>query len=592
MSMARGVSAGELVRLVGPPVRAKEQGMQREQGQIGLPVAPDGASAVEVVATFGGTVVEVRHLGRSEGPGRRKRALGLMAAGAFMVLIAAGSFAHGVSVAAEDQAARQAHLDRGLPVFEFRPQRLHPIHDWLTFGGLGLGIAAIGLGLARLRDRGRPSGFRIGRDDRADLATEDAPAEPFALVRDRGDAMVVAFTPEMTGELRVGGVARSLEALAAEGGLVPSAAGPGARELALPEGAEIVLGCGRTRYRIRTVAAPRRQPVPILAAVDVRATRFVAASALAHLGLVAVLRTIPPDPAGMSIGLGSGAERITRVESKAADEDRPTEGSLGGDSGGAEGSQSSPGEQGAIGTPEGDRTAARLQIEQRAERPSMSRADAVAAARESGIVGHLHRSGGLASFQGFDETLSGFDDHTVDGDLAGGGTGGPYGTFGNYVTGFGPGGGGPNDGLVYTGNYDTIPGPGGDGTGPGGPGDGLDPRGHEPVVPVVNIDPPIDDGGDDHYAALVQRRIKRHLASIRYCYERELMAEPDLAGTVKVVFVISGEGAVVAAHGSGIGHDDLEDCVAGVIRGISFPRPPGGSSVKITYPFRFHRAGR
>lgn len=553
-----------------------------QQGQIGFAVAPQGASAVEVVASFGETVVDVRHLGRAESSGRRTRALGLIAAGAFMLLVAAGSFAHGVSVAAEDQAARQAHLDRGLPVFEFRPQRLHPIHDWLTFGGLGLGIAAIGLGLARLRDRGPASVFRIGRDDRADVATEDAPAEPFALVRDRGDAMVVAFTPQMTGELRVGGVARPLEALAAEG----------LRELAIPDGAELRVGCGRTRYRIRTVAAPRRQPVPILGAIDARATRFVAASALVHLGLVAMLRTIPPDPGMMSIGLGSATERITRVENKAAEEDRPTEGSLGGDSGGAEGSQSSPGEQGAIGTPEGNRTAARLQIEQRSERPQMSRAAAVAAARESGIVGHINRMGGLDSFEGFDETLSGFDPHTVDGDLAGGGTGSPYGTFGNHVTGFGPGGGGPDDGLVYTGTYDTIPGPGGDGTGPGGPGDGPGPRGHEPVVPVVTVDDPVDDGGDDHYAELVQRRIKRHLDSIRYCYERELMAEPDLEGTVEVVFVISGEGAVVAAHGSGIGHDDLEDCVAGVIRGIAFPRPPGGSSVKITYPFHFHRAGR
>lgn len=564
--------------------------MEREH-HSGFAIEAEGGGAVEVVTAFGDSIIDIAHLGRAEGGGGRRRAVALLAAGALFLLVAGASFAHGVHVAAGDQAARSAHLEQGLPAHEFRPHRLAPIFDWLAFGGLAIGIGAIGLGLAGLRERARPSSFRIGRDQRADVATEDAPAEPFELVRDRGDHMVVSFGPEMAGELRIGGVGRSLRELGAEGAATPSPITAGALELPIPPGAEVVMTCGRTSYRVRTVAAPQRQAVPLFAAIDARATRFVAASALVHLGLVAFLRTIPPEPGLLSLGLGSGAERITRVESKAPESDRPDPGEVGGDADGASGSQSSPGEQGAIGTPEGERVAARLQIEQRADRPSMSRAQAVAAAREAGIVGSINRMGGLASFEGFDETLSGFDEHTVDGDLAGGGTGGPYGSFGNHVTGFGPGGGGPADGLIYTGNYNTIPGPGGDGTGPDGPGGGLGPRTHEPGVPTVDVEKPQHDT-DDHYAELVRRRIKNQLDRIRYCYERQLMGEPDLDGTVKVVFVISGTGAVVAARASGIGHERLEGCVAGVIRGISFPRPPAGTSVKITYPFHFHRAGR
>lgn len=87
----------------------------------------------------------------------------------------------------------------------------------------------------------------------------------------------------------------------------------------------------------------------------------------------------------------------------------------------------------------------------------------------------------------------------------------------------------------------------------------------------------------------IRRVVQRHLVPIRHCYERQLAVTPDLAGTVRARFTIGKDGRVLDASASGMG-PAVDDCVAGVIRRITFPAPRGGGIVTVTYPFTFRSA--
>jgi len=90
--------------------------------------------------------------------------------------------------------------------------------------------------------------------------------------------------------------------------------------------------------------------------------------------------------------------------------------------------------------------------------------------------------------------------------------------------------------------------------------------------------------------AIIRRYIRRRLAQIQYCYEKELLAEPELAGAVTLEFLIGADGKVVevAAHGM---QDAVAECVATVIRKIEFPRSATRSSTRVNYPFEFRQSG-
>ena len=95
------------------------------------------------------------------------------------------------------------------------------------------------------------------------------------------------------------------------------------------------------------------------------------------------------------------------------------------------------------------------------------------------------------------------------------------------------------------------------------------------------------DGGLDKEA--IARVIRSQLGQIRYCYERQLSANPDLYGKILVKFTIGGVGAVTA---QAIGNTSLnnamvEGCILRRIAGWQFPTPKGGTNVLVTYPFLF-----
>ncbi len=83
--------------------------------------------------------------------------------------------------------------------------------------------------------------------------------------------------------------------------------------------------------------------------------------------------------------------------------------------------------------------------------------------------------------------------------------------------------------------------------------------------------------------------VKRHMNQIRYCYQRELVKSPTLAGKITVKFVITKDGSVSSAttKASTMGSPAVESCLNARFLRFEFPKPKGGGLVIASYPFTF-----
>jgi pSer/pThr/pTyr-binding forkhead associated (FHA) protein len=88
---------------------------------------------------------------------------------------------------------------------------------------------------------------------------------------------------------------------------------------------------------------------------------------------------------------------------------------------------------------------------------------------------------------------------------------------------------------------------------------------------------------------VIARYIQSQLGQIRYCYERQLSASPELYGKVKVKFTIGSEGSVVTqkVKRTSLKNAMVEGCILRRIASWRFPKPQGGTTVNVSYPFLF-----
>lgn len=88
---------------------------------------------------------------------------------------------------------------------------------------------------------------------------------------------------------------------------------------------------------------------------------------------------------------------------------------------------------------------------------------------------------------------------------------------------------------------------------------------------------------------VIARYIKSQLGQIRYCYERQLSASPDLYGKVLIKFTIGPTGAVVTQNigTTSLNNAMVEGCILRRVAGWQFPSPKGGTQVLVSYPFLF-----
>ena len=125
----------------------------------------------------------------------------------------------------------------------------------------------------------------------------------------------------------------------------------------------------------------------------------------------------------------------------------------------------------------------------------------------------------------------------------------------------------------------------GSGSGVGsGVGEGIGGRGGG--FKIIEEESIVDGGLDKSVIAAV---IQNNLNQIKYCYERQLVAQPDLFGKVVVLWNINGSGIVENASikQSTLGSNPVEQCMISKISNWKFPSPKNGSKVTVSYPFLF-----
>jgi hypothetical protein len=86
---------------------------------------------------------------------------------------------------------------------------------------------------------------------------------------------------------------------------------------------------------------------------------------------------------------------------------------------------------------------------------------------------------------------------------------------------------------------------------------------------------------------IIAEIIKGELGQIRYCYERQLSAHPELYGKMQIKFTIGLDGAVAEQRigSTTLKNADVEGCILRRVARWKFPQPKGGTTVLVSYPF-------
>ncbi|HND28957.1 MAG TPA: AgmX/PglI C-terminal domain-containing protein [Myxococcota bacterium] len=199
-------------------------------------------------------------------------------------------------------------------------------------------------------------------------------------------------------------------------------------------------------------------------------------------------------------------------------------------------------------------------------------------AENAGLLGALRDDSSLDSSLS-NTGLSGAMQNGIGGLIGAKGT--QMGSGGLGGRGGGLGGGGSADGLGGMGTRGRGSGASGYGSGGGNFGD----RG-EGAIAGVGGDPIVLGALDK---SLIDAVIKRNMAAIRYCYQRELTKNPSLGGKITVKFVIAGDGTVSQAttKATTMNNPAVESCINGRFARFQFPQPKGGGVVIVSYPFIF-----
>ncbi len=554
-----------------------------------------GARAVEVAAMLGDSVVGVKHCMNPRGGKVTPVTWLFLALGIMSVVVSAIAFFVSVSNAAYNKGKYEYETTCKIedklqpnctpkPGYAVRPRMMSPALDAMAFGGLGFAIFAFTYMLARYRQEKQSPHYRIGTAAGVEFATEGAPSPDFPLVQPRGDDFAFNFAPGMEGEMVVGGQSTSLSELAAQGrtSIFP-----------IPPNAKIRVRTGKTTFLVSAVPQPRRAIGALFAAMESRVLAYFGGSLAAHLiFLFIVKRAFVPD-SGISVEMASMEDTSARSANASQDdppppeeEDKPDDGEE--ESGGTGTAMAL--EEGKMGKKDSTRAEGQYKMAKTADDPQLARQQAIEQARTAGILGStaIQAGGAFASLTGTGDISSGFDDSNIYGGLLGNEAGEMNGGFGYGRSGFGPGGGGTGWGTIGTGRYGTIGHGSGTGSGYGVGGGRGGMRGRSSAVPTVSIGQPNAQGDLDK--AIIRRYIKRNISKIQYCYEKELLAKSNLAGTVQTQFFITPNGNVASSTGSGV-DSEVANCVANVIKGIEFPKPKGGGGVQVNYPFTFRPAG-
>jgi TonB family protein len=426
--------------------------------------------------------------------------------------------------------------------------------------------------------------YLIGAGPGADAPAPVAEGEAanHVLIESSAGGFTIQVLAGMTGEVSREGQAVSLDRWVEEHG----------RSFACHTGDQIQLRHGEMRFSISgagSAPAPRQLAPRLIAGWRWREQKYTAGTAMVLALVVQAAFMLPPDPRALVLArLGSDVRLLPfRL---IPPEPPPTSGA----------GPALPGtgrQAGAAGAPAAPAPGKRLRSRDRDPRrppavPSSSRSasESRIEIRSAGVLGIFSAApdSPLNLLLGPESSLGADPDQVLRGLVRGPGAGSPgAGGLGVAGTGAGP-------------DLGTIGGCGALGGGvdcTGGPHRRDYGRfagslpGRRTIAPQLVPGAPTVRGSLDR--DVVRRVVRLHLNEIRFCYQKELAARPELSGRVVLNFTIAGDGRVAAAlvQSSSLGNPRVELCLVQAIRRWAFPQPAGGGLVIATYPFNFVAAG-
>ncbi len=537
----------------------------------------NGSRVAQVTAMFNDTVIDVQHLGQVRDG--RKTAPAWLALGGCVALAGAALFG---MEAAQDW---DGHSERTIAAAE--AGKPAPAKPGTGLGGLGFGLAMLGLvpigiGFTRLQDKGRRS-YTLGEGHDAAMHVPAATlpsGESFPLVQGDGD-YALQFTTDMQGELTVDGTSITLAALISSGRATRVG---DAYTVPLAPGAQARVRHGALTFFVHSVA-----PGVVMARKSEIDKPFwvTNSGAFAVLGSLLVLTHLVPNEAGAlnvqeemenNRFVGYLAQPSEEIEEEAVPNTPAQE------VGGVAGARHT-GDEGKAGDPSNKKPAGRYSMKGAADSmPSLARDfDPEMKARNAGILGLMKADTGHFMASATGSYAQGNSDADVWGQIVGTEVGASYGNGALGLAGMGRGGGGNGENTVGLGSVGTI------GHNRSGDGNGIM-RGagfgdRAKRVPAPRLGIAEVQGGLDK--DLIRRVVRAHINEIRHCYNQGLAKDPNLKGRVSVQFQIGSTGKVPV---STISESDIKDknvssCIASAVRRWQFPKPLGGGTVIVTYPF-------
>ncbi len=437
-----------------------------------------------------------------------------------------------------------------------------------------------------------------GKDVDFLVASETLGSSRLPIVVSAGIGAAAVIPAGATGEVRVQDQVMTIADLRAGGKLQPCPEAPGAEMYPLPQGASCKVEHNGFTFVSKQVNAGKKIAGGM--SVDWQPLSYVLGSMTVFGLLLTLMYFVPPAGGGLNLDLLNTDSRLVKylMEPPATEEEETPEWLDESDQQDDEGGKGKrhKGEEGAMGKKESKKTNNRYAIEgpQDNQDPHMAREEAREMARNAGVLGTLRAMTGAwnspTSPFGRESAL-GADPMSALGALMGDQIGENFGFGGLGLRGTGRGGGGTGEGTIGLGNLGTIGhgGGGGDGNGYGRGAGGF--RGRSARVPQIRAGHAEVRGSLSK--EVIRRVIRRHINEVKFCYEQELNARPDLAGRVTVRFIISPTGSVQTAmtQATTLNNARVEGCISQAVQRWTFPAPDGGGIVIVNYPFVLQSQG-
>ena len=414
------------------------------------------------------------------------------------------------------------------------------------------------------------------------LKHPSVPDAKFPLIQARGRSAELNFTDRMGGIIHVGDRSYTLEEAISSGLAQTGSYGKGSYTVAVTAETRIRLDIGGNTFLVHYAEPGGRVGIGFFA-IEASFLGLLALSLFLHTVFMFLVFFIPPNPDSFELdGFDLNNRFVSQLIQPEEPEETPEWLKEKEEDEGARAKE----EEGKSGRKDSTEKDKKLAVKGPSDNKELKLAKDKEVVQDKLANLGITNNQLTASWGQGNETL-GMQAITAWGDQNGEKAGDAYGGFAFGQVGSGRGGGGVSErGIGLTGGFGTQ-GRGGQGgnSGYGRNAGQLDERSTK--IPQVVPGKPVVTGSLDK--ELIRRVIRKHRREIKYCYEKELIKNKNLAGRIVISFTISSTGRVVAAvkKSSTINNGAVESCVTSKVRRWIFPEPKGGGIVRVSYPFVF-----